>query len=161
MPRSATIPVGSWPRRMPAAIAAGYCGETTVEIFLKRVGKEYPRPRVKEGKELDQQNADGAASPQNGMQASPITKTSVRSQRLTLRFVERCKRQRFCDCRSPATRALAIRRQRYPLNSHFDKLSDFQRATTPFAFDQKTKPAQNFQMRGKRNFQTRPKFQFE
>jgi hypothetical protein len=35
---------------MPAAIAAGYCGETTVEAFLKRVGKEYPQPRVKEGR---------------------------------------------------------------------------------------------------------------
>jgi hypothetical protein len=50
MPRSATIPAGSWPRRMPAAIAAGYCGEPTVEAFLKRVGKEYPQPRVKEGR---------------------------------------------------------------------------------------------------------------
>ena len=35
---------------MPAAIAAGYCGETAVEAFLKRVGKEYPRRRVKEGR---------------------------------------------------------------------------------------------------------------
>jgi hypothetical protein len=50
MSRSATIPAGSWPRRMPAAIAAGYCGEQTVEAFLKRVGKEYPQPRVKEGR---------------------------------------------------------------------------------------------------------------
>ena len=50
MVRSAIIPAGSWPRRMPAAIAAGYCGELTVEAFLKRVGTEYPQPRVKEGK---------------------------------------------------------------------------------------------------------------
>ena len=50
MPRSAIIPAGSWPRRMPAAIAAGYCGESTVEAFLKRVGTEYPQPRVKEGR---------------------------------------------------------------------------------------------------------------
>ncbi|MGY3586857.1 hypothetical protein ACVIGB_004081 [Bradyrhizobium sp. USDA 4341] len=50
MPRLAVIPVGSWPRRMPAAVAAGYCGELTVEAFLKRVGTEYPRPRVKEGR---------------------------------------------------------------------------------------------------------------
>ena len=50
MPRSAIIPTGSWPRRMSAAIAAGYCGEPTVEAFLKRVGKEYPQPRVKEGR---------------------------------------------------------------------------------------------------------------
>jgi hypothetical protein len=49
MPRSAIIPAGSWPRRMPAAIAAGYCGAPTVEAFLKRVGTEYPRPRIKEG----------------------------------------------------------------------------------------------------------------
>lgn len=35
---------------MPAAIAAGYCGESSVEAFLKRVGSEYPQPRVKEGK---------------------------------------------------------------------------------------------------------------
>lgn len=48
MPRFAVIPAGSWLRRMPAAVAAGYCGEPTVEAFLKRVGTEYPRPRVKE-----------------------------------------------------------------------------------------------------------------
>jgi len=50
MRRSAIIPAGSWPRRMPAAIAAGYCGETTVEAFLKRVGIEYPQPRIKQGR---------------------------------------------------------------------------------------------------------------
>ena len=50
MRRSAIIPIGSWPRRMPAAIAAGYCGESSVEAFLKRVGIEYPPPRVKEGR---------------------------------------------------------------------------------------------------------------
>ena len=50
MARSTIIPEGSWPRRMPAAIAAGYCGELTVEAFLKRVGTEYPQPRVKEGR---------------------------------------------------------------------------------------------------------------
>jgi hypothetical protein len=48
--RSAKIPTGSWPRRMAADLAAGYCGEPTVEDFLKRVGKEYPNPRVKEGR---------------------------------------------------------------------------------------------------------------
>jgi hypothetical protein len=46
---SAIIPAGSWPRRMPAAIAAGYCGERTAEAFLKRVGSEYPQPRIKDG----------------------------------------------------------------------------------------------------------------
>jgi hypothetical protein len=35
---------------MPAEIAAGYCGEPTVEAFLKRVGSEYPQPRIKEGR---------------------------------------------------------------------------------------------------------------
>jgi hypothetical protein len=35
---------------MPASLAAGYCGESTVDGFLKRVGKEYPLPRVKEGR---------------------------------------------------------------------------------------------------------------
>ncbi len=35
---------------MPADLAAGYCGERTVEDFLKRVGKDYPNPRVKEGR---------------------------------------------------------------------------------------------------------------
>jgi hypothetical protein len=31
-------------------MAAAYCGETTVEAFLKRVGGEYPHPRVSEGR---------------------------------------------------------------------------------------------------------------
>ena len=44
------IAVACWPRRMPAELAAGYCGETTVEDFLKRVGKDYPLPRVAEGR---------------------------------------------------------------------------------------------------------------
>jgi hypothetical protein len=35
---------------MSAAMAAGYCGETTIEDFLKRVGKDYPLPRVAEGR---------------------------------------------------------------------------------------------------------------
>jgi len=35
---------------MPVDLAAGYCGETTAEAFLKRVGKEYPKPRVCEGR---------------------------------------------------------------------------------------------------------------
>jgi hypothetical protein len=48
--RVASIPSGSWPRRMSAELAAGYCGETTAEAFLKRVGSEYPLPRVCEGR---------------------------------------------------------------------------------------------------------------
>jgi hypothetical protein len=35
---------------MNAALAAAYCGETTVQAFIKRVGKEYPRPRVSDGR---------------------------------------------------------------------------------------------------------------
>lgn len=35
---------------MPAELAAGYCGEPSVEAFMKRVGREYPQPRVKEGR---------------------------------------------------------------------------------------------------------------
>jgi hypothetical protein len=35
---------------MPAELAAGYCGETTVEAFMKRVGTEYPLPCVNEGR---------------------------------------------------------------------------------------------------------------
>src|SRR5215471_16454983 len=50
MPRSVAYPPGSWPRRMGAELAAGYCGETTVEAFIKRVGKEYPQPRINEGR---------------------------------------------------------------------------------------------------------------
>jgi hypothetical protein len=50
MPRPAIIPSGSWPRRMGAELAAGYCGEPTVEAFIKRVGREYPQPRVNDGR---------------------------------------------------------------------------------------------------------------
>lgn len=67
MTRPSIIPSGAWPRRMPAAYAAGYCGEPSVESFLGRVGSEYPLPRVNEGRrrlwlrdDLDQ--AIGAAS---------------------------------------------------------------------------------------------------
>ncbi len=38
--------VGCWPRRMNAELAAAYCGEPSAKAFLKRVGSEYPRPRV-------------------------------------------------------------------------------------------------------------------
>lgn len=50
MAREPAIPPGSWPRRMPAAYAAGYCGEPSVEAFLGRVGSEYPQPRVNDGR---------------------------------------------------------------------------------------------------------------
>jgi hypothetical protein len=35
---------------MSAELAAGYCGEPTVEAFMKRVGREYPHPRVNDGR---------------------------------------------------------------------------------------------------------------
>ena len=44
------IPAGSWPRRMSVELAAGYCGEPTAKAFVSRVGKEYPQPRVSEGR---------------------------------------------------------------------------------------------------------------
>jgi hypothetical protein len=50
MARPAIIPPGSWPRRMGAAVAAGYCGEDSIEAFMKRVGSEYPQPRVNDGR---------------------------------------------------------------------------------------------------------------
>jgi hypothetical protein len=50
MARPAIIPAGSWPRRMSVEIAAAYCGELTAEAFMSRVGKEYPQPRVSEGR---------------------------------------------------------------------------------------------------------------
>ncbi len=67
--RPATIPSGSWPRRMPADLAAGYCGERSAEDFLRRVGTDYPQPRVSEGRrrlwlrdDLDQAIAPGTAN---------------------------------------------------------------------------------------------------
>jgi hypothetical protein len=48
--RPALIPSGAWPRRMSAELAAGYCGEATVDAFMARVGKEYPHPRVCDGR---------------------------------------------------------------------------------------------------------------
>lgn len=43
--RPAAIPRDSWPIRMNADTAAGYCGEKHVEDFLQRVGSLYPQPR--------------------------------------------------------------------------------------------------------------------
>jgi hypothetical protein len=48
----------------------------------------------------------------------------------------------------------------HALNSHFDELRGVQPATSSVGLDQ-TKPAQNFQMRGKLNFQMRWKFRLE
>jgi hypothetical protein len=35
---------------MTAALAAGYCGEPTVDAFLSRVGMDYPEPTVGRGR---------------------------------------------------------------------------------------------------------------
>ena len=35
---------------MTPEVAAAYCGERSVESFLARVGKEYPRPRIDQGR---------------------------------------------------------------------------------------------------------------
>ena len=50
MVRPAIIPAGCWPRRMAAELAAAYCGESTVDAFIKRVGREYPLPRISDGR---------------------------------------------------------------------------------------------------------------
>lgn len=44
------FPPGAWPARMDAALSAAYCGEPSIEAFIKRVGKEYPLPDVAEGR---------------------------------------------------------------------------------------------------------------
>jgi hypothetical protein len=44
------ILVGCWPRRMCVELAAAYCGEPSTNAFLKRVGTEYPHPRVNDGR---------------------------------------------------------------------------------------------------------------
>lgn len=50
MTRPGIIPAGSWPRRMGVELAAAYRGEPTVDAFIKRVGREYPLPRVSDGR---------------------------------------------------------------------------------------------------------------
>lgn len=42
-------PPEAWPRLMPAALAAAYCGEPSVEGFRRRVGVLYPRPVTPKG----------------------------------------------------------------------------------------------------------------
>lgn len=49
MAKPAVIPLGCWPARMTAEMAAGYVGETSAEAFLSRVGTEYPAPVIDEG----------------------------------------------------------------------------------------------------------------
>ena len=50
MGRPSHIPLGAWPRRMGAELAAAYVGKNFVGGFLKRVGTEYPNPRIAEGR---------------------------------------------------------------------------------------------------------------
>lgn len=51
MTRAVEIPTGAWPARLSPALAAGYCGEPSVESFLRRVrSAEYPAPTVDQGK---------------------------------------------------------------------------------------------------------------
>ncbi|MGJ4888891.1 hypothetical protein ACQR1Y_11895 [Bradyrhizobium sp. HKCCYLRH3099] len=51
MTRPATLPAGLWPPRMPAATAAAYCGEVSVDAFLGQVRRgTYPAPVVKQGR---------------------------------------------------------------------------------------------------------------
>ncbi|CDZ60477.1 Hypothetical protein NGAL_HAMBI2605_10440 [Neorhizobium galegae bv. orientalis] len=49
MTKKAVIPTGSWPALLRAEHAAAYVGETSVESFLARVGKEWPRPWMERG----------------------------------------------------------------------------------------------------------------
>lgn len=48
--RPVAIPADTWPPRMMAELAAGYCGEKHVDDFLERVGSVYPAPRVEDSR---------------------------------------------------------------------------------------------------------------
>ncbi|MGJ4893731.1 hypothetical protein ACQR2B_06835 [Bradyrhizobium oligotrophicum] len=51
MSRPIAYPSGSWPPRMPADLAAAYCGEASVDVFLRQVkAGSYPQPVVKQGR---------------------------------------------------------------------------------------------------------------
>ena len=51
MARRPIFPSGAWPTRMPAQMAAGYCGEVSAEVFLAQVrAGTYPAPVVKRGR---------------------------------------------------------------------------------------------------------------
>lgn len=45
-------PYGAWPRRMTADYAAAYCGELRTADFIRRVGSEYPKPRLNDGERV-------------------------------------------------------------------------------------------------------------
>jgi hypothetical protein len=40
----------AWPRLMPAAVAAAYCGESSAAMFRRSVGTLWPPPRRVRGK---------------------------------------------------------------------------------------------------------------
>ena len=54
-------------RHRPDNLAAGYCGESFVDDFLKRVGTVYPHPRVIEGRKRLwlRDDLDAAIVPEN------------------------------------------------------------------------------------------------
>jgi hypothetical protein len=70
-----SIPADTWPPRMMADLAAGYCGEKHVEDFLERVGSTYPEPRIVDSSrrkfwyraDLDRAMRIGATGESNGM----------------------------------------------------------------------------------------------
>ena len=116
-------------------------------------------------KELDQQNADGAASARDEIRAPQRRRpASDRKDRLraSLNAAKGRRRPSAGDpaCESKATIGSLQPADSVPaLNSYFDKLSGVQPATSSIGPSTKTKPAQNFQMRGQLNFQMRSKFQ--
>jgi hypothetical protein len=85
--RPSTIPPDTWPPRMLADMAAGYCGERHVEDFLERVGTTYPEARVIESArrkfwyraDLDRAMRIGTAAESNGMAERLLAK--VREKR--------------------------------------------------------------------------------
>ena len=60
---------------MAADLAAGYVGESTIEGFLRRVGKDYPKPRVCEGRRRLwlRDDLDAAILPPELVQATDIS----------------------------------------------------------------------------------------
>ena len=46
MPRRAPRVGDGWPRLMPAAVAAVYCGERSVASFRRSIGALWPKPRL-------------------------------------------------------------------------------------------------------------------
>lgn len=44
MSRAVAIPNGAWPLELTAEYAAGYCGEPSVDAFLKKVPHVYSAP---------------------------------------------------------------------------------------------------------------------